>query len=169
MILRCPLGKHTRRIARSTRTIALALACYQFAQSDTLQPADRKIVDSYIARQARQEKGEEYGQARKIATGDLNHDGTPDLAVLYTIEGQGGSNRYVQYLAVFVRSTAGLQPVARVVAGGKLERDIDGISVHDNGVDLETMKYGPNDPACCPSIKGKTRYTLEGRSLKEQK
>src|SRR6266567_5757310 len=80
---------------------------------------DTKSIDSYIASQARRERGEEYKEARKVVEGDLNHDGTPDVAVLYTIEGQGGSNLYIQYLAVFVRSNGKLAAAARAEVGGK--------------------------------------------------
>jgi hypothetical protein len=49
---------------------------------------DTKFIETYISNQARREMGEEYREARKLAAGDLNHDGTPDIAALYTIEGQ---------------------------------------------------------------------------------
>src|ERR1051325_7936812 len=52
------------------------------------QTNDTAVVNEYIAKQARREAGEEYKEARKILTGDLNHDRKPDLAVLYTIESQ---------------------------------------------------------------------------------
>lgn len=153
---------------RRTCMILLALTVGAIVDGDTLQDQDARTISSYIDRQAMRERGEEYKDARKVLTGDLNKDGMPDAAVLYTIEGQGGSNNYVQYLAVFVRSKAGLEPVARAVVGGKLNRAVELVGVNDNAVELATMSYGPNDPACCPSVKGGTRYVLAGRTLKEE-
>ena len=112
-----------------------------------------KVIDTYIASQARRERGEEYREARKVATGDLNHDRTPDTAVLYTIEGQSGSNLHIQYLAVFVRSKGKLVAVARAEVGGKGNRSLELKSIEDNTIHFETLNYGPNDPSCCPSEK----------------
>src|SRR5215475_6319132 len=84
------------------------------AQSD-----DKAIIDKYIANQAKRERGEEPDGIRKTVEGDLNHDGVSDVAVLYTIEGQGGSNNYIQYLAVFVRKNNTLVFAARQAVGGK--------------------------------------------------
>jgi hypothetical protein len=58
---------------------------------------------------------EEYREGRKVAYGDLNHDGSADAALLYTLEGGGLGNNAAQYLAVFVRSKAGeLKGVTRL-------------------------------------------------------
>src|SRR5262249_1364709 len=71
---------------------------------------DTPAIKAFIAKQAARERGEEYEEARKVLSGDVNHDGTPDVVVLYTIEGQSGANRHVQYLAVFTRTKGGLIP-----------------------------------------------------------
>ena len=52
-------------------------------------------------------------------TGDLTHDGEPETVVLYTIEGQGGSNLYIQYLAVFAQKNGKLTPLTHADVGGK--------------------------------------------------
>jgi len=97
----------------------------------------------------------------------LNRDGIPDLAVLYTIEGQDGTNNYLQYLAVFVRTKGKLVPAAHTVVGGKLNRDVTLDSIRNNVIRFKTLTYGPNDPASTPSIKGTTRFVLAKRRLKE--
>jgi hypothetical protein len=125
------------------------------------------IIKAFIARQAAREHGEEYEEARKVVAGDLNHDGTPDLAVLYTIEGQNGSNNYIQYLAVFVLINGGLVPAAHTAVGGKLRRGVELESIQNNVIRLDTMDYGPHDAACCPSRKAKTRYVLSKSKLIE--
>ena len=133
------------------------------------QDQDTAAIDNHIARQARRERGEEYREARKVVSGDLTHDGVAETAVLYTIEGQRGSNLYLQYLAVFARQNGKLSAVAYVQVGGKSLRSVELSSIENDAIQLETLRYGPKDPQCCPSVKGKTRYVLSNRRLREQK
>jgi hypothetical protein len=135
----------------------------------TAQSDDKTVVDKYIASQAKRERGEEPDDIRKTIEGDLNHDGTADVAVLYTIEGQGGGNDYIQYLAVFVRKKTGLVFAARTPAGGKNRRSIDLISIKGNVMYFDTTNYASSDGSCCPSIKGTTTFTLTGRKLIEKR
>jgi hypothetical protein len=130
---------------------------------------DDSVIDGFINRQAKRERGEEYPEARKTATGDLNHDGQPEIVVLYTIEGQGGSNLHIQYLAVFQRRNGKLAPMTHVDVGGKSTRAVEQISVKNNSITLDTLDYGPKDASCCPSVKGVTRYILVGTRLREQR
>jgi len=134
------------------------------AQSD-----DKAVVDKYIATQAKRERGEEPDGIRKTIEGDLNHDGVSDVAVLYTIEGQGGSNNYIQYLAVFIRKKTGLVFAARASVGGKNHRGMDFTSIKDNVMHFETTGYADRDPSCCPSIKGTTTFALVGAKLVEKR
>ena len=133
------------------------------------QDEDAAAIDSFIARQAHRERGEEYREARKVVVGDLTHDGAPETVVLYTIEGQGGRNLYVQYLAVFTRQKGKLSALTRAEVGGKSVRSVELTSVEDDAILLETMGYAPKDASCCPSVRGATRYVLSGRTLREQK
>ena len=133
------------------------------------QDHDSAIIDAYISRQARHERGEEYRDARKIVSGDLTNDGTLEILVLYTIESQGGRNLYIQYLAVFARRKGKLSPLTHTEVGGKSVRSVELKSVEDNSIVLDTMSYGPNDPQCCPTVKGTTKYVLKGSTLREEK
>ena len=142
------------------------LACLpSFASSSQTQ--DTAIVDQFISNQAKQENGEEYGEARKVLTGDLNRDGVPDLAVLYTIESQNGTNNYIQYLAVFVRTKGKLIPAAHTVVGGKLNREAELQSIKNNVIRFQTLSYRASDPASTPSRKGTARFVLNKRKLKK--
>jgi len=134
------------------------------AQSD-----DKAIIDKYIANQAKRERGEEPDGIRKTIDGDLNHDGVADVAVLYTIEGQGGSNNYIQYLAVFLRKNGKLVYAAHREVGGKNNRGMEITSIKDNAMLFDTTAYGPRDPSCCPTVKGKTKYLLTGTRLVEKR
>ena len=133
------------------------------------QDHDAAAIDNFIARQARRERGEEYREARKVVVGDLTHDGVPETVVLYTIEGQGGTNLHIQYLVVFARQKGKLSAVTHADVGGKSVRSVELRSVEDNAILLNTMGYGPKDAQCCPTVKGATRYVLSGRTLREQK
>ena len=131
------------------------------------QNQDTAVVDNFIAKQATRESGEEYADARKVMAGDLNRDGVPDLAVLYTIESQQGTNNYVQYLAVFIRSRRGLLPIAHTVVGGKLNRDVELQFIRNNVIFFKTLTYRKSDPASTPSKKAAARFVLINRRLKE--
>jgi len=146
--------------------IAIQMAAWSVvaAQSD-----DKAVIDKFIAARAAKESGEEPDGIRKVVEGDLNHDGVADTAVVYTIEGQGGSNNYVQYLAVFLRKSGQLVYAARQPVGGKNRREIDLTGIKDNAVLLDTTAYGPKDPSCCPTIKGKTSFVLTGGRLIEKR
>src|SRR5882724_7851716 len=118
------------------------------------QIPDTTLIDHFIEKQATQENGEEYKDARKMLLGDLNRDGVPDFAVLYTIESQNGTNNYLQYLAVFIRAKGKLVPVAHTVVGGRLNRNVELQSIHNNVIHFKTLSYRANDPASTPSRKG---------------
>src|SRR5262245_50659939 len=133
------------------------------------QDDDTGVIDAFIANQAKRERGEEHKDARKVVTGDLTHDGLPETVVLYTIEGQGGSNLYIQYLAVFMQRNGKLTPLTHADVGGKSARGVELASVENNSILLNTLNYGPKDASCCPSIKGTSRYVLSGGTLHEQK
>ncbi len=133
-----------------------------------LKRPDVALIDWFIADQESELGGQEYRDARKVITGDLNHDGVPDLAVLYTIEGTGGGNNYTQYLAVFLRVDGKLVPTAHGVVGGKGERAVHLASIKDNVIYLTTLSYGPHDAMCCPSIKGSARFVLADGKLVSQ-
>jgi hypothetical protein len=131
------------------------------------QSGDTSVIDKFIASQETKEDGAEPEGIRKVSTGDLNHDGVADAAVLYTIEGQNGTNNYVQYLAVFLRKKGRLVYVAQKPVGGKNRRSIELTSIRDNVMFFDTTGYAKRDPACCPTIKGRTRYALVGNKLTE--
>jgi hypothetical protein len=40
-------------------------------------------------------------------------------------------------------------------------------SIAAGKINFDTMNYAKNDPACCPTRKGKTRFTLVRGKLKE--
>jgi hypothetical protein len=133
------------------------------------QSGDPAVIDKFIASQARKEEGSEPDGIRKVITGDLNRDGVPDAAVLFTIEGQNGTNNYVQYLAVFLRKNGRLVYAAHKQVGGKNMRSIELTSIKDNLMFCDTTDYAKRDPSCCPTIKGRTSYALVRNKLTEMR
>ncbi len=146
---------------------SLVIIFGSFSNAALAQDSDDAVITKFIAKQASRENGGEYEPARKTIAGDLNKDRTPDLAVLYTIEGQNGTNNYIQYLAVFARVKGRLVAVTKATVGGKMIRAVDLISIRKGQILLDTLNYAPLDATCCPSIKGKTRYVLVNRKLKQ--
>jgi len=151
----------------AAKSLLLVVVFCASANRTLAQSADTAVIDKYISGQESYKNGYQSEGYTTVLSGDLNHDGVADAAVLYTLEGQNGTNNYVQYLAVLVRVKGRLVPVARTVAGGKNYRAIKIKAIKDNMIWCDTTGYAPNDPSCCPTIKGSTRYALEGKKLKE--
>jgi len=145
---------------RSTAFVFAALLISLSASVASAQDADKAAIDKFIAGQATRAHGEEYPDARKVVAGDLNGDGVAETVVLYTIEGQDGSNNHIQYLAVFTRANRQLVLLTHTSAGSKTYRDVELDSISNGLINLTTMAYAKNDPACCPTLKGKAWYKL---------
>ena len=146
--------------------VALEIICaapMTLAQSQS----DKSIINSFITRQAKREHATEYEEARSIVKGDLNADSAEDAVVLYTLEGQGGSNQYLQYLAVFINRKGKLAYVTHQVVGGKNRRSIESVSIKGGKINLQTLEYLSTDASCCPSKKGQMRFILSGGRLKK--
>ena len=150
------------------RFLTFAVLVTSVVIGGSAQPDDIAVINRFIRAQAREVKGSEYREARHMVRGDLNKDGVADVAVLYTLEGMGGGNNYVQYLAVFVRQNGQLVAAAHAPVGGKLQRDVTLEAIRDNLIICKTLSYAQNDPACCPTKKGSARFALVDGSLKEQ-
>jgi hypothetical protein len=133
------------------------------------QVNETALIEQHIRERAKAEEAEEYSEARKVMHGDVNHDGKPDLVVLYTLEGFSGSNGHLQYLAVFLAQGKTFKYSTRSAVGGKFGRDVSLKSIAGQTINVDTMEYRSNDPACCPSRKGKARFVYNQGKLKEIK
>ena len=118
-------------------------------------------------------KAAEYTKARSYISGDLNDDGTEDLAVQYTLEGiGGGGNNYSFFLAVFLKTDNGIQIASDSLIGGKFSRSLEFESVQQGVIAFSTLFYtikpnGKWDASCCPSGIGKAYYALVEDTLVE--
>jgi hypothetical protein len=145
---------------------ALTIGSVQLAYSQANETA---IIDRHLSRQAKRYNCEEPKEYRKTLRGDVNGDHTADIIVLYTLEGCDGANNYSQSLAVFLKKGRSIQYATSAVVGGKLNRNVDLVSISGGRINLDTMGYRSKDPACCPSRKGKTKYTFSKGKLREVK
>ena len=145
---------------RFTTLILTAFIIALSASFASAQNGDKAAIDKFISAQATREHGEEYPDARKVVNGDLDKDGVAETVVLYTIEGQNGSNNHVQYLAVFTRANRQLVHLTHTSIGSKIYRDVELDSVTNGLINLTTNSFAKNDPACCPTVKGKAWYKL---------
>src|SRR5262245_34154499 len=111
----------------------------------SLPSGAEQAVSHFIKSQESNARGREYPEGRKIVTGDLDGDGNPDVAVLYTLEGAHGGNDYSQYLAVFLSVNGKYVYKSHRRVGGKLERNMDLKSIEGGKILLDTMEYLPKD------------------------
>ena len=92
------------------------------------------------------------------------------FVVLFTIEDpdNSGRNNYEQWLSVFGTKESGYGLIDSRKVGGKLYRDakLDGVS--DGEIYLKMMFYNAEDPACCPSIEGRTAYYISRSNQLEE-
>ena len=156
-----------------TRLLLLFLLLPVIATSAELPEPVRAAVASYFATKETETKGKVFAKATRYLTGDLDHDGRDDLAVLFTLEGiGGGGNNYSFFMAVFLRAGDRYQLLADAIVGGKTTRSLDFDSIRNGVIRLNT-KYRTKDAAgnwdatCCPSGRGKAYYTLRGPRLVE--
>lgn len=133
------------------------------------QASESSIIDRFISRQAKSDGCEAPTEYRTTLRGDVNGDGTADMVILYTLEGCGGGINWAQHLAVFLGKGNNIQHAARATVGWKSNRSVTLMSISGGRINLDTMGYRANDPACCPSREGKTKYAFSNGKLREIK
>lgn len=140
---------------------AAAAANAVAAANEATNPAaasDAEVIKAAISTRAAQDGGREYVDVRRSVEGDLNGDGTQDVAVLYSLEGAGGGNGSVGYLAAFVRASGQLKLVDTVTLSGSAQ----GLKLKDGAAHFKLLSLGPDDSACCPSVEEDAMYILHG-------
>jgi hypothetical protein len=147
---------------------ALMIGSVQLAYSQANEDA---IINRFISRHANSDGclEAEYTDGRPTLHGDINGDGAADVVVLYTVEGCGGGNGFSQDLVIFLRKGRTIQYAASATVGWKGVRSVGLMSISGGRINLDTMSYRPNDPLCCPSRKGKTKYVFSKGKLREVK
>jgi heat shock protein HslJ len=96
-----------------------------------------------------------------LLTGDLDGDGE-DEAVVMLWESSGGSGTYT-YLAVLGREGSEVVNLATADIGDRVQLRDSRIS--GNRVELDVVRAGPEDAACCPGEMVTLAWELDGNSL----
>jgi hypothetical protein len=130
--------------------------------------AARHAVDQWITAFAHRIKGHETRALRQTVVGDIDGDGRPDVAVLFTIAGVRLPDDELQFVAVFHRGAGHrLTYVAHRLVGGRGIREANRVVVLDRQVVLEILAYRAGDGLCCPSRPERLRYRLRRHELVE--
>ena len=119
------------------------------------------VINEALAPQAAMNgHDEENIGARKIVKGDLNGDGVEDRAVLFVLEGGGGSNAYSTHLAAFISERGRLKFVYSMPVSGYGE-EVQGVSYGDGKVKMKKLGQGEGDAMCCPTAEYEVDYLLK--------
>ncbi|WP_386340552.1 hypothetical protein O4D10_02100 [Xanthomonas citri pv. citri] len=138
-------------------------------EGDATQPTntpavpDAEVIESALAAEvAKSDGASEYKDARKSVEADLTGDGKPEMVLLYTLEGQGGSNGAGSYLAAFQREESGQLHLVSTTSVAGLGMAAQGLHVEDGTAYVTLLVPGPDDPDCCPSMEEQALYVLHG-------
>jgi hypothetical protein len=105
-----------------------------------------------------------FANVIKIALGHLTNHSTKDAAVIYAYN-TGGSGFFTM-LAVMRNDQGKPLQIARTDLGDRVQ--INALSIQSGKIVIDMVTHGPNDPACCPTLKKIAAYTLVGNKLVEQ-
>jgi hypothetical protein len=100
----------------------------------------------------------------KYAFGDLNGDGAADAAAILVASG-GGSGSFV-YLEALVNDRGTPHHAAEVALGDRTQ--IEAIAIEGGQITVDVVTHGPTDPLCCPSVKARKMFRLQGEQLVER-
>ncbi len=100
----------------------------------------------------------------KIALRPLSKNQTKDAAVIYGYN-TGGSGFFTMLCAVI--NDHG-KPKNIAIADLEDRVKINSLSIHAGKIIIDMVTHGPNDPACCPTVKKIATYTLVGNKLVEE-
>lgn len=106
-----------------------------------------------------------------LVEGDIDEDGDQDVFLSYAIEGIGGGNLVLFFQALFINEAGALVFAAERDNGSFGTGDgksYTPLEIQGNTIICETLAYGPDDAACCPSIAGEGLLVFEDGRLIEK-
>lgn len=95
------------------------------------------------------------------AVGDLNTDGTQEVAALVA-ENYGGTGTFV-FLAVYASIDGKLVFQTSVMVDDRPQ--LNALSIKDGEIFLDAVVHGTEDSMCCPTLKTIRHYRLSGNQL----
>ena len=105
-----------------------------------------------------------YVNLVKIALGHLSHNQTKDAAVIYAYN-TGGSGFFMMLGAV-INDQGQPKNIASTDLGDRVK--INSLTIQSGKIIIDMVTHGPNDPACCPTVKKLASYVLVGNKLVEK-
>jgi hypothetical protein len=105
-----------------------------------------------------------YVHIVKIAFGSLSKNKTKDTAVIYAYN-TGGSGFFIMLCAV-INDQGKSNNIPVTDLGDRVK--INSLSIESEKIIIDMVTHGPNDPACCPTVKKIATYTLGDNKLVEQ-
>lgn len=98
-----------------------------------------------------------------MVSGDMTGDGHDDAAVFLTASSGGsGTNTY---LAIVTKSGYSYQNIATKNLGDRIQ--VRALRFAEGTLILDLIIAGPDDAACCPSMKMRNTYRLVGNDLRQ--
>ena len=101
-----------------------------------------------------------------MLTGDLDGDGSKEVAAILTESTGGSGNR--SYVVIVGRRKCDSKSVnlGTALIGDRVQ--LQNGRIEDGKIVLEVIQQGVNDAACCPSQKARRSWTLDTNGLKER-
>ena len=93
---------------------------------------------------------------------DLDNDGADEHLVFFTLEGFGGGNNYLRYLAVYRYVSPVWFSSYTVLIGGKGSAGVSGatLRLEDGVLSTEALLPDEDDATCCPSIESELAFDV---------
>jgi hypothetical protein len=100
----------------------------------------------------------------KIALGSLSRNQTKDGAVIYGYN--TGGTGFFTMLGAVITDQGKPKNIALTDLGDRVK--INSLSIQAGKIIIDLVVHGPNDPACCPTVKKIATYVLVGNNLVEK-
>jgi hypothetical protein len=137
--------------------VSLAL-CARAAPALAQNETDAAVKRFLASKKTADESAESAGSA----VGDLDGDGKPELALVWTTM---GPTYWHNTLTVFTKSTGAYKPLASFDLNGMAQLS----SVKGGIISVDQTLYAKRDPICCPTVKRMMKYHLVGKKISEVK
>ncbi len=151
-----------RRLMLTLAAAALLAAPLQAgaqAQPDPLAALDasqRRALQGFLKK--RSEPGHGDAQADKALLADLDGDGQPELVLLWTFMGPTFA---LSQVALFTGGAGGWRERASADIVGQAQS----MAIERGEIRIATLRLGPRDARCCPSVKSLQRLRWVGSKL----
>jgi hypothetical protein len=96
-----------------------------------------------------------------MAVGDLNSDGTNEVAALVS-ENYGGTGVFV-FLAVYANENGTLTFQNSTMVDDRPQ--LNALSIENSEIFLEAVIHGPDEPMCCPTLRTTRHYRFADNQL----